>query len=163
MIVRRGSVFRFMIAVGALVALSPAHGEADVDNDALRCGRAVVVGSNRIVRGDSRALSRCTLAILTPATVNEIADTCAKLRTPALRLDRVDEHTRSRIMRRCDSAVPTWLPDACRGPGPATGAALWSAPPGPNPPEPRLCALRNARPPRNPPGPPMEGRAAAPV
>ncbi len=86
-----------------------------------RCGRAVVTGSNQIVRADVRTLSRCVLAVLEPLSELEIEEACSKLRTPGLRVDRVDGLVRDRILRRCTGDLPGWLPSICRGPGPAAG------------------------------------------
>ncbi len=88
-----------------------------------RCGRAVVVSSNKILRTDTRALSRCALAVLEQAPPGEAEETCSRLRTPGLRLDRLDARSRLRIERRCSTGGPAWLPTACPGPGPAAGQA----------------------------------------
>jgi len=110
--------------VAAAVCMPPGLAAAVDIDPARRCGRAVVLGSNRILRSDSQVLSRCLMAILSQAPSGDVEEACAKLRTPGLRLDRVDARARANIVDRCDRTMPQWLPDTCRGSGPARGSRL---------------------------------------
>ena len=113
-------------ATAALLTAWPQVADA-AGGPAVRCGRAVVAGNNKIVRTDARALSRCTLAVLEQASSADTDEACSKLRTPGLRLDRIDNTSRSRIGQRCRKELPAWLPAACPGPGPAAGASVADA------------------------------------
>ena len=110
-------------AIAAAIAVtgslaSPATAGAATEE---RCGRAVATGSNKIVRSDTRTLSRCVLAILEQTPTGVAEQTCSRLRTPGLRIDKLDARSRERIERRCRNGAPAWMPPICQGPGPATG------------------------------------------
>jgi len=103
---------------------SAASASAQGDEATERCGRAVVNGGTKVLKADAHALRSCAVAVLEPAAAGEIDEACRKLRTPGLRLERIDSRVRTRVSRRCAAGMPSWLPDECRGPGPASGARL---------------------------------------
>ena len=124
---RRATSARAIAVATAAICSVAATGVAGAASPE-RCGRAVVIASNKIVRTDTRALGRCALAALQTGAAAEIEETCSRLRTPGLRVDRLDAHSRARIERRCEAGAPAWLPTICPGPGPAAGIAMLDGP-----------------------------------
>ena len=109
-------------ATAALVLALMAQPTGADAADSGRCGNSIATASYRILGTDSRALTRCALAILQQHAASEIEERCGQLRTPGLRVDRLDARSRQRIARRCSTDLPTWMPMQCPGPGPFAGA-----------------------------------------
>ncbi len=109
-------------ATAALVLALLAQPASAHAADASRCGNAIATASYRILRTDSRTLTRCALAILQQHSASEIEERCGQLRTPGLRVDRLDVRSRGRIARRCSAELPAWMPMRCPGPGPFAGS-----------------------------------------
>jgi len=116
-----GAAMPTAIAIAMAVPGSLATPTTAAAATAERCGRAVVAASNKILRAETRALSHCALAVVEQDSAGATEDTCSRLRTPGLRIDKLDAHSRGRIERRCSDGAPAWMPPLCQGPGPATG------------------------------------------
>jgi hypothetical protein len=105
-------------AVMVLVTTGTTQAKTDPEK---RCTRAATAARSRILHTDSKLLARCAIAVRFAKPAGETEEICSRLRTRGEGADLSDHRARTRILKRCTGARPSWLADRCPGPGMWTG------------------------------------------